>query len=98
MQKAKIQSDLAVLTKRLAQVNESLGRKIASRNEYEKTIQETEAAYQKVSCRIKWMRQPWMSRACNCAFGKADMTLLDIFGIAKVSVKELGQSKERVPC
>ncbi|GAQ79460.1 hypothetical protein KFL_000310110 [Klebsormidium nitens] len=47
-EKAKIQGDLAVLTKRLAQVNESLGRKVASRNEYEKTIQETEAAYQKI--------------------------------------------------
>jgi chromosome segregation ATPase len=83
IQKAKIQSDLAVLTKRLAQVNESLGRKIASRNEYEKTIQETEAAYQKVSRLIKWMRQPWMSMACDCAPGKADKTLLDIFGIQK---------------
>ena len=40
---------MAVLSKRLAQVNESLNRKIASRNEYEKTIQETEAAYTKVS-------------------------------------------------
>jgi len=46
--KAKIQNDLRILTERLARVNESLARKIASRNEYDKTIVETEAAYKKV--------------------------------------------------
>jgi len=46
--KAKIQNDLRVLTERLARVNESLARKIASRNEYDRTIQETEMAYKKV--------------------------------------------------
>ena len=43
-----IQNDLAVLTKRLSHLNDSIARKTASRNEYDKTIQETEAAYLKV--------------------------------------------------
>ena len=46
--KAKIQNDLRVLTERLARANDSLARKIASRTEYERTIQETEMAYKKV--------------------------------------------------
>ena len=46
--KAKIQNDLRVLTERLARVNESLARKIASRNEYDRTIVETEKAYKQV--------------------------------------------------
>lgn len=48
MEKAKIQNDLTVLTKRLSAVNDSIARKIASRNEYDKTIGETEAAYTKI--------------------------------------------------
>ena len=47
-EKAKIQNDLRILTKRLARLNDNLARKIASRNEYDKTIQETEAAYMKI--------------------------------------------------
>lgn len=38
-EKAKIQNDITVLSRRLAQLNESLARKIASRNEYDKVIQ-----------------------------------------------------------
>ena len=49
-EKSKIQNDLTVLTKRLAQINDSIARKVASRNDYDKTIQETEAAYLKVCC------------------------------------------------
>ena len=49
-EKCKIQNDLRILTERLARINESLAKKIASRNEYDKTIAETEAAYMKVSC------------------------------------------------
>ena len=45
---AKIQNDLRILTERLARLNDNLARKIASRNEYDKTIQETEGAYAKV--------------------------------------------------
>jgi Sjoegren syndrome nuclear autoantigen 1 len=47
-EKAKIQNDLTVLTKRLAQINDAIARKVASRNDYDKTIQETEAAYLKI--------------------------------------------------
>ena len=45
---AKIQNDLRILTERLARINDNLARKITSRNEYDKTIQETEAAYLKI--------------------------------------------------
>ena len=47
-EKTKIQNDLAILTKRLSQLNDKLAREVASRNEYDKTIQETEAAYMKI--------------------------------------------------
>jgi len=33
---------------RLSRINDSLARKVASRNEYDKTIMETEAAYMKI--------------------------------------------------
>ena len=45
---AKIQNDLRILTERLARINDNLARKITSRNEYDKTIQETESAYAKI--------------------------------------------------
>lgn len=51
-EKCKIQNDLRILTERLARINESLAKKIASRNEYDKTIAETEAAYMKVMLEI----------------------------------------------
>ncbi len=47
-EKAKIQRDLSVLTDRLSKINETLARKIQARNEYDRTIQETEAAYMKI--------------------------------------------------
>ncbi|XP_046843050.1 Sjoegren syndrome nuclear autoantigen 1 homolog [Xenia sp. Carnegie-2017] len=47
-EKGKIQNDLRILTERLARINESLAKKIASRNEYDRTIAETEAAYMKI--------------------------------------------------
>ena len=47
-EKSKIQNDIRILSERLAKINESLAKKIASRNEYDKTISETEAAYMKV--------------------------------------------------
>jgi Sjoegren syndrome nuclear autoantigen 1 len=47
-EKAKIQKDLSILTDRLQKLNESLTRKQQARNEYDKTIQETEAAYMKI--------------------------------------------------
>lgn len=47
-EKAKIQRDLSILTDRLSKINETLARKLQARNEYDRTIQETEAAYMKI--------------------------------------------------
>ena len=47
-EKRKVQNDIRILTERLAKINESLSKKMASRNEFDKTIAETEAAYMKV--------------------------------------------------
>ncbi|KAL3159635.1 DCC-interacting protein 13-beta [Trebouxia sp. C0009 RCD-2024] len=47
-EKSKLQQDLQVLTKRLAHINDALARKIATRTEYDKVIQETEGAYIKI--------------------------------------------------
>jgi len=47
-EKAKIQRDLSILTDRLSTINEQLARKIQARNEYDRTIQETESAYMKI--------------------------------------------------
>ena len=48
----KLQNDIRMLTERLAKVNESLSKKMASRAEFDRTIAETEAAYTKVHCPI----------------------------------------------
>jgi len=47
-EKAKIQNDLNVLTKRLAVINDSLAKKMQTKTEYDKVIEETEAAYLKI--------------------------------------------------
>ncbi|KAG1674975.1 hypothetical protein FOA52_014770 [Chlamydomonas sp. UWO 241] len=47
-EKGKIQADLQTLTKRLAQVNDSIARKTETKVEYDKVIMETEAAYLKI--------------------------------------------------
>lgn len=47
--KKKIQSDIRTLTERLSQISESLTSKMATRNDFDKTIAETETAYKKVS-------------------------------------------------
>ncbi|XP_053138689.1 microtubule nucleation factor SSNA1 [Hemicordylus capensis] len=47
-EKTKLQNDIRILTEKLARVNENLARKMASRNEFDKTIAETEAAYMKI--------------------------------------------------
>lgn len=47
-EKQKLQNDIRVLTERMAKVNESLAKKMASRNEFDKTIAETESAYMKI--------------------------------------------------
>ena len=51
-EKMKIQNDISILTERLARINESLARKIQMRNDFDKTIAETESAYNKVSSLI----------------------------------------------
>ena len=48
-EKHKLQNDIRVLSEKLAKVNESLAKKISARNEFDKTIAETEAAYMKVT-------------------------------------------------
>merc|ERR1711924_251727 len=45
--KTKTQNDLRQLTENLSKINDSLGRKVSARNEYDTTIQ-TEAAYLKI--------------------------------------------------
>ena len=47
-EKQKVQNDIRILTERLAKINESLSKKMASRNDFDRTIAETEAAYMKV--------------------------------------------------
>lgn len=56
-EKAKVQNELRILTERLNRLNDSLQRKIQARQEYEKTLQETEGAYNKVYCIVN-----------NCSF------------------------------
>ena len=48
-EKNKIQNDIRILTERLAKVTESLSKKYAAQNDYDRTISETEAAYMKVT-------------------------------------------------
>eukprot|EP01083_Nonionella_stella_P095998 269641_1 len=47
-EKGRVQKQLAQLTEQLHRFNESISRKVKSRNDYDKTIQETEAAYMKI--------------------------------------------------
>ena len=47
-EKARVQKHLADLTEQLQRLNDSISRKTQSRNDYDKTIHETEAAYMKV--------------------------------------------------
>ena len=47
-QKADIQKRLHELTEELQKTNETLAKKTEARNEYDQTIQETEAAYMKI--------------------------------------------------
>ena len=48
-EKSRLQNDIRVLSERLSKLNETLARKIAARNEFDRTIAETEAAYTKAS-------------------------------------------------
>lgn len=47
-QKAQLQKEIALLTERLHQVNESLNKKLVTKQEYDRTLSETESAYMKI--------------------------------------------------
>lgn len=47
-EKFKIQTDIHILSERLRVISESLAKKIQARNEYDRTIAETENAYNKI--------------------------------------------------
>jgi Sjoegren syndrome nuclear autoantigen 1 len=47
-ERAKVQNDIRILTERLNRVNDALARKEATRDEYDRTIKETEGAYLKI--------------------------------------------------
>ncbi|KAL0230049.1 hypothetical protein PCE1_003613 [Barthelona sp. PCE] len=47
-EKAKVQADLKVLSDRLSRLNEQIQRKTATMNEYTRTIQESENAFEKI--------------------------------------------------
>eukprot|EP00762_Andalucia_godoyi_P000529 ANDGO_05258.mRNA.1 13 kDa deflagellation-inducible protein len=47
-ERAKVQNDIRILTERLNRVNEALAKKEATRDEYDRTIKETEGAYVKI--------------------------------------------------
>ncbi|XP_064615917.1 microtubule nucleation factor SSNA1-like [Liolophura sinensis] len=47
-EKQKLQNDIRILTEKMAKVNESLAKKMATKNEFDRTIAETEAAYMKI--------------------------------------------------
>ncbi|OMJ74441.1 hypothetical protein SteCoe_26622 [Stentor coeruleus] len=47
-EKSSIQKQIAILSDKLARVNDSLNKKITARNDYDKAIQETEGAYIKI--------------------------------------------------
>ncbi|CAH8495191.1 unnamed protein product, partial [Schistosoma intercalatum] len=48
-ERAKLQREINVLNDKLTRVNESLEKKLSTRNEYDRTIAESEAAYMKFS-------------------------------------------------
>merc|ERR1719220_2233669 len=47
-EKQNVQKELAGLTEKLHRLNESISQKVKARADYDKTIQETEAAYMKI--------------------------------------------------
>ncbi|EFC40325.1 hypothetical protein NAEGRDRAFT_71898 [Naegleria gruberi] len=47
-EKNRIQNELRVLSEKLNRLNDGLSRKLQAKQEYERTLQETEAAYNKI--------------------------------------------------
>eukprot|EP00439_Symbiodinium_sp_Y106_P081016 s585_g19.t3 len=67
-EKAKIQEELSILTDKLQKINEGLAWKIQARSEYDKTIQETEAAYPESSqtlLRVVLLSERSLCRRCR---------------------------------
>ena len=64
-EKTKLQNDIRILTERLTRINESLARKITMRNDFDRTIAETEGAYNKV-CVCVYACVRACVRACVC--------------------------------
>lgn len=56
-EKTRLQHDIRVLTEKLSRVTESLDRRLTTRNELDRTIAETEAAYMKVQVKSSIMRK-----------------------------------------
>ena len=75
-EKARVQKQLAELTEQLHRLNESIAHKQASRNEYDKTIQETEAAYMKVAISFVCSESLISSLAFGCAPSLSDIGIL----------------------
>lgn len=48
IEKSAIEKEISGLTERLSQINESLSKKLGTKQEYDKAIQETEGAYIKI--------------------------------------------------
>ena len=72
-EKQKLQNDIRILTERLSKVNESLSKKMAARNEFDKTIAETEGAYMKV----RLAQSFYSCTCCNCSH-RLKQRLIDI--------------------
>lgn len=47
-EKCRLQQEIEKMSTKLTRINDSLGKKITVRNEYDRTISETETAYVKV--------------------------------------------------
>lgn len=56
--------ELTILTERLGRINEDLARKLQARNEFDATIQETEAAYMKVRQEVVTHHDTYMLLFC----------------------------------
>ena len=69
-EKHKLQNDIRVLSEKLAKTNEGLAKKISARNEFDKTIAETEAAYMKVLRCFFYDLNQYLCIHCFLAFFK----------------------------
>ncbi|CAH8508815.1 unnamed protein product [Dicrocoelium dendriticum] len=70
-EKNRLQHDIRLLADKLAKVNETLSEKITIRNAYDKTIAESQAAYNKILDNSKmllaWLRKDYDNTSTNVA-------------------------------